>query len=52
MLFYCPYYMIGASVGGILAGIFYHWLASNFCDPCEEEQLNKKTSHASINHDE
>ena len=32
LLFYLPWYVIGASLGGILSGIFYHWLESNFPD--------------------
>ena len=44
MLFYLPWYVIGASLGGICAGIFYHWLSSNFPDKNEHEKVHQSPS--------
>ena len=45
LLFYLPWYVIGASIGGICAGIFYHWLASNFPDKDEDEKVHQEPSN-------
>jgi len=49
MLFYLPWYIIGASAGGILAGLFYHWLSGLFPDKHEEEKVSQHHLTSSIN---
>ena len=55
LLFYLPWYVIGACLGGIFAGLFYHWLASNFPDKDEHEKVHQAADNNSygsgaINH--
>ena len=53
MLFYLPWYVIGAAAGGCLAGGFYLWLASNFPDKDEHEKVHQspgQSYNSGINH--
>ena len=51
MLFYMPWYMIGSCLGGVLSGMFYHYLASLFPDRDQEENITKAGVRDSINDD-
>uniref|UniRef100_A0A7S3I0K4 Aquaporin n=2 Tax=Choreotrichia TaxID=141411 RepID=A0A7S3I0K4_9SPIT len=46
MLFYMPFYMIGAAIGGCCAGGFYHFLAAQFPDKDEHEKVHQSHSPA------